>query len=70
MNTVTEIVYHDYPYLPFMESFLKILKLILGILGVFAWCFLCLGIFGIAIYLYEKMELKKNERKENKPRDY
>jgi len=65
MNEITEIVYHDYPYLPFMESFLKILKVILGILGVFVWCFLCLGIFGLAVYLYERWNEKKEKEKEH-----
>ena len=40
-------------------SLFEILKVILGILGVFGWCFLCLGIFGLAVYLYETRREKK-----------
>ena len=56
--TFTPPVYHDYPYSPLIESFIKILQVILGILGVFGWCFLCLGLFGFVVYLNER-------RKEN-----
>ena len=58
---ITEPVYHDYPYIPLFESLLKILKVIIGILGVFAWCFMCLGIFGLAVYLYETRRDKKGK---------
>ena len=73
MSEITEPVYHDYPYSPFMESFikilLKILKVILGILGVFAWCFLCFGIFGLSVYLYERRrnEHGKVQEEDNNP---
>ena len=59
MSTFTEPVYHDYPYSPFFENFLEILKVIIRTLGLFAWCFMCLGIFGLAVYLYEKRREKK-----------
>ena len=61
MSTFTAPVYHDYPYSPLYESLLNILKMIVGILGVFAWCFLCLGIFGLAVYLYETRREKKGK---------
>lgn len=37
-----------------MIGLFEIAVLILGILGVFAWCFLCLSLFGCAVYLAER----------------
>ena len=45
-----------------MITVFEMLLVILGILGVFAWCFLCLGLFGFVVYLNER----RIERKEYK----
>lgn len=42
-----------------LDFLVNMLYVILGILGVFAWCFLCLGIFGACVYLCEKRREKK-----------
>ena len=60
----TTIPYHDYPYSPFFESFLEILKVIIRTLGLFAWCFMCLGIFGLVVYLFERRKKAKKLRNE------
>jgi len=44
-----------------MINWFEILEVILGILGVFAWCFLCLGVFGGLVYLNERRITRSEE---------
>ena len=45
-----------------MITVFEMLEMILGILGVFAWCFLCLGLFGFVVYLNERRIERKHRK--------
>lgn len=38
---------------------IRFIEIILAILGVFAWCFLCLSLFGCVVYLNERRRDRK-----------